>query len=685
MRMRSGLWLVVLLTLVAGLAPAQAQEADSSRYVGSSAYPAPDFPGGLDWLNVPAPLNLMQLTGKIVLLDFWTYGCINCIHMIPVLERLEREYAEELVVIGVHSAKFSGEGVTENLRQIVQRYELHHPVINDHDFRVWSAWRQYGVNAWPTFAVIDPRGNVLAVQPGEVPYEAFVNVLDGMVAYFDSTGELRREPLRLAPEVDQLAETALAFPGKVLADAAGGRLFISDSNHHRIVIADLASHEVLEVIGSGARGLVDGDFAAARFDRPQGMALVGETLYVADVNNHVIRALELATGRVRTAAGTGVQARNWPPAGGPALGTALSSPWDVEPGSAGTLYIAMAGRHQLWSLELDAGVVRPLVGSGREGLLDGPFAGAELAQPSGLHYEAGQLYFADSESSSIRVADTLTGEVRTLAGPTENNLFIYGDAEGVVGESRLQHALGVSGDGAGGLYVADTYNNRIRQLDVQRATLGDRYGLGGTGDFRDGDAMAAAFDEPGGLSHAEGKLYVADTNNHSIRIIELDEGRVRTLEFPNPERLQIANRPTVVAGNASAGLVLRLPKQRLAPGAGEIALHLSLPEGHRLNGLAPFSSEWSSRGEALVIAEAQQRQELPAPELPLRVPVNLQPGEDLLRGELMVYYCEAVRESLCFIERVTLEAPLEVTADADGASIVLQHDIVAPRLTTGGL
>ncbi len=683
MRMRLMFCLALLLLLLTGVTPALGQEADSS-YAGSPQYPAPTFPYGLDWLNVPAPLNWSDLRGKIVLLDFWTYGCINCIHMIPVLERLEQQYADELVVIGVHSAKFENEGQTENIRQIVQRYEIHHPVINDHSFQVWGQWRPYGVNAWPTFAAIDPRGNILAVQAGEIPYEGFVNVLDGMVAYFDSTGELDRTPLQLEPEADRLATTALAFPGKVLADEAGGRLFISDSNNNRIVIADLESHEVLEVIGSGERGLLNGDLAQARFDKPQGMTLVGDTLYVADVNNHAIRAVDLGAGRVDTIAGTGAKSLVWPPVSGPALETPLSSPWDVEAGTDGTLYIAMAGRHQLWSLDMDNGEVGPLVGSRREGLLDGPFASAELAQPSGLHFVDGQLYFADSESSSIRVADTLTGEVRTLAGPTDNNLFIYGDVDGPVGDSRLQHALGLTGDGAGGLYVADTYNSRVKHLDPQERLLATRYGLGGSGGYRDGDASIAAFDEPGGLSYADGKLYVADTNNHSIRIIDLAEGAVSTLNFTNPERLQIAGRPTVIAGNAAAGLQLRLPEQSLAPGEGEIELDIILPEGFKLNDLAPFSSAWSSGGEVVVIANEDRQQFLHEPEFPLRVPVTLQAGEDLLRGNLTIYYCEALRDSLCFIERVTLEAPLNVAEGGGGTSILLQHAIVPPTVTAGG-
>ena len=121
---------------------------------------APDFPEGLDWINTAEPISLNDLRGKVVLLDFWTYGCVNCIHIIPDLERLEAEYSDELVVIGVHSAKFTNEGETNNLKDIVQRYGLVHPVVNDKDFTVWNQW---GANAWPTIALIDPAGRVVGV------------------------------------------------------------------------------------------------------------------------------------------------------------------------------------------------------------------------------------------------------------------------------------------------------------------------------------------------------------------------------------------------------------------------------------------------------------------------------------------------------------------------------------------
>lgn len=675
--MKTWIILAVLLTGITSLV--FAQDGGPSEFAGDDAFPAPDFPAGLDWINVPGPLTIEDLRGKIVILDFWTYGCINCIHMIPVMERIEEKYADEVVIIGVHSAKFANEGETDNIRQIVQRYELAHPVINDHEFRAWSAYAPYGVQAWPTFVVIDPRGNLLAVQPGEIPFEAFDRVLTGMVAYFDETGELNRDPLELRLESDRRANTVLAFPGKVLADEAANRLFISDTNQHRIIIADLTTYEVLDVIGTGSRGFDDGAFDAATFNKPQGMTLSAENvLYVADVNNHAIRAVDLAERTVTTIAGTGEQARTRNQTG-PALETPLASPWDVELGENGLLFIAMAGPHQLWAMSLTDQMVYPFVGSGREGLVDGPLMEAQLAQPSGLYYDDGLLYFADSESSSIRVADLRGNEVWTLAGPLANNLFDFGDVDGEAGVSRLQHALGVVGGEDGKLYVADTYNSKIKQLDRETTEIVTLFGLGGLGGFRDGDAEVAEFDEPGGLDYANGKLYVADTNNHAIRVIDLAAGEVSTIVFPNPEALQIEDRATVVAGNAAAGLQITLPEQTLAPGAGEIEVRISLPDGYKLNDLAPFTSEWITSNEGIVIAEADLIQQIVEPDLPLRVPVTLHEGEDLLHGDLTIYYCEAVNESLCFIEQVSIDAPV-IVGVGEGTTILIEHTIVPPEI-----
>lgn len=672
----------MLLALFTSL-PLYAQDTDLSQFQGDPQFPAPVIPTGVDWLNVPAPLTLEGLRGKVVLLDFWTYGCINCIHMVPVLKQVEEKYGDALVVIGVHSAKFENEGQTENISQIVQRYGLAHPVINDNQFRVWSAYQLYGVNAWPTFVVIDPRGNLFAVQAGEIPYEAFDQVIGGMVAYFDGLGEINREPLTLTLEGATVPSSALAFPGKVLVDPAGSRLFIADSSHNRLVVADLNTYEVLDVIGTGEAGLKDGSSDEAQLNKPQGMALRDNLLYVADTDNHAIRVVDLTKRTVTTIAGTGEQ--GYGRESGLPLQTAISSPWDVTFGDGDNLYIAMAGVHQLWVLSLDKDSIGPIAGSGREGLLDGNLNEAELAQPSGLYWIDNVLYFADSESSSIRAVDFNTRTVFTLAGPTENDLFTFGDVDGAVGASRLQHALAVTGGADGKLYVADTYNSKIKLLDPTTKEITSLFGQGGLGGFRDGDGATAQFDEPGGLAFYDGRLFVADTNNAAIRVIDLTANTVSTLSFPNPEALQIADRVTVVGGNSADGLTITVEEQTVQAGAGQVILTISLPEGYKLNTIAPFTAEWSSDNALVKFTDADKIQSIVAPDLPITVPVTLSTGTATMTGDLTIYYCEAVKESLCFIDRVKVNVPLTITVDASATNITVERIITPPTVPTGSL
>jgi thiol-disulfide isomerase/thioredoxin len=318
---------------------------------------APEITGGRGWLNTDKPLTLAALKGKVVLLDFWTYGCINCIHIIPDLKRLEAKYPSQLVVIGVHSAKFENEKETENIRRIILRYELEHPVYNDADFKVWQS---YGVRAWPTQILIDPAGYVIGSVSGEGNYDLIDEAVSKTVDEFRKRGELNEEPLKLALERAKVGDMPLAFPGKVLADAKGDRLFIADSNHNRIVVTKLDG-TLLEIIGTGQQGSADGPFNKASFYRPQGMALDGDHLYVADTANHLIRQVDLKAKTVKTAAGTGKQMSEYFRQG-PARTIDLSSPWDLQL-IGRTLYIAMAGPHQIWKLDLDKQQVATFAGS----------------------------------------------------------------------------------------------------------------------------------------------------------------------------------------------------------------------------------------------------------------------------------------------------------------------------------
>jgi sugar lactone lactonase YvrE len=477
---------------------------------------APDFPAGLDWVNTDRPLSLKDLRGKIVLLDFWTFCCINCQHVIPQLRKLERKYARELVVIGVHTPKFLAEKDTAAVDQAVRRLSVGHPVVNDRDHRVW---REYAVSSWPTLMLIDPRGKLIGVHEGEFALDEMDAALARLIEKCEK--QIDRRPLSFTAARENEPDRPLFFPGKVLVDAAGKRLFVADTGHHRILELSLDGR-VRRTFGGGA-GFADGDPQSARFRGPQGMALAGEYLYVADTENHVIRRIDLANALVVTVAGTGEQAPG-PHRGGPARDVPLSSPWDVAV-QDGRLYVAMAGLHQLWEV-VPLDLARPWVGSGREGIVDGPADEAQLAQPSGLALDeaARTLYVADSEVSGLRAVALDGGYVHSLVG---TGLFDFGDVDGIGDAVRLQHPLGLT-LGGGTLYVADSYNHKIKRCDPAARCVASFLGSGVPG-HRDGAAAAAQFSEPGGVSFADGKLYVADTNNHVIRVCDLTTGRVRTL------------------------------------------------------------------------------------------------------------------------------------------------------------
>ena len=479
--------------------------------------PAPELDGGTAWFNCAGPIKLKDLRGKIVLVDFWTLCCINCIHTIPDLAKLEKKYANELVIIGVHSAKFDNEKNSESVRKAIQRYEIHHPVVNDADMKIWRA---YEANAWPTLALIDPEGNFIGKTSGEGRFAVLDEAIGKLVKIYREKKTLDEKPLRFDTAKFRDKPTPLYFPGKVLADEKGGRVFIADSTHHRIVVAGTDGKKIA-IAGVGTPGKTDGTFEKAQFDDPQGMALSadGNTLYVADRRNHLLRSLDLKAGTVKTIAGTGDQDRDRGE-GGPALERGLNSPWALYL-DGDRLFIAMAGLHQIWTMNLKEKTVEPYAGDGREDIKDGPLFAARFAQLSGLASDGKYLYVADPEVSAIRrVPMNGTGRVQTLVG---TGLFDFGDQDGIGKEALLQHAIGVAyHDGT--VYVADTYNNKIKTIDLKSGAV--KTFLGGPAK-KDEEPL---FNEPAGLSIAGDKLYVADTNAHRIRIVDLKTKAVST--FP---------------------------------------------------------------------------------------------------------------------------------------------------------
>ena len=629
---------------------------------------APEIQGGSGWLNTDKPLSMAALKGKIVLLDFWTYGCINCIHIIPDLKKLEAKYPNQLVVIGVHSAKFKNEKETENIRRIILRYEIEHPVYNDSEFAVWQS---YGVRAWPTRVLIDPAGYIIGGVSGEGYYDELDQVIGKTAEDFRKRGELNEEPLKLVLERAKVGDLPLAFPGKILADAANDRLFIADSNHNRIVITKLDG-TLVDTVGTADIGAADGAFDKASFYRPQGLALSGDKLYVADTENHLIRRIDLKSRTVETIAGTGKQTREYPPKGGPARTTALSSPWDLQL-VGGALYIAMAGPHQIWKLELDLNAVSIFAGSGREARLDGSLAESGFAQPSGIASIDNTLYVADSESNIIRAIDLVGGTVKTVVG---GDLFEFGDVDGSGDDVRLQHPLGVVSLGDK-LLIADTYNHKIKELDPKRERVTSFLGTGKPGQA---DGSSPSFYEPGGLTVANGKLYVADTNNHAIRVVDLKTKQTSTLRLsgltPPPKNMQALENTD--GPNAEE---TKTAAQELRAGTnGFLNIDVQLPAGYHLNPQAPQRYKVSIEGGGVTVDQKNASQTSKDLKLPLRIPLTAAatPGAAKIRAQVTLFYCREDNTGTCRIKTLIWQVPVNIVANGSAPSEVKLQG----RLTT---
>ena len=428
------------------------------------------------------------------------------------MRKLEEKFARELVVIGVHSAKFTTEKDTEQLRKAVLRHEIRHPVVNDAEFKIFSA---YGARGWPHLVLVDPEGMIVGQTGGEGKYDVLQEAISKLIEKFDKKIDRKESKFRMEEE----KTSGLRFPGKIFATT--DRIFVSDSGHHRIVIAD---HEgkVQAVIGTGSAGSTDGAYDRAQFHQPQGLFADGDWLYVADTENHLIRRVDLKEKRVDTIAGTGKQVYGGD--SGDARKVPLNSPWDVL-AKDGSLYVAMAGNHAIWKMELAKRTIGPFAGDGRETLEDGPHGSESFNQPSGLAILNGKLYVADSEVSGVRELDLdPEGSTRTILG---TGLFKFGDEDGIGDRAKLQHVLHVVA-WEDRLVVADSYNHKIKIVDPKTREAKTFLGDGQRGAD---DGPKARFNEPAGLAIVGGQLFIADTNNHKIRVADLKSREVRSLEL----------------------------------------------------------------------------------------------------------------------------------------------------------
>ncbi len=474
---------------------------------------------GRAWLNTGGrSWSLGDLRGRFVLLDFWSFCCINCLHVLDELRPLEEKYVEELVVVGVHSPKFVHEAAPEALAAAVLRYDVAHPVLDDPDLTTWQA---YTARAWPTLVLVDPEGYVVAHYSGEGHRHALDALLADLAAQHRAKGTLRTGDSPYVPAAPEPG--ALRFPAKAIR-VAGNRILVADAGHHQLVELAADAETVLRRVGTGQRGLVDGAADRASFSEPNGLCLlpddvaeaVGYEVVVADTVNHALRGVDLATGEVRTLAGDGSQL--FP--GTESAPGSLSSPWDVT-WWRGRVWVAMAGIHQLWSFDPTTGRAEAAGGTGNEGLVDGPLPDAWFAQTSGLAVDArGVLWLADSETSSLRRVEN--GRVRTLVG---HGLFDFGFRDGTSDEALLQHPLGVTALPDGSVAVCDTYNGAVRRYDPASGQL---------------TTLAVDLAEPSGALLDGPHLLVLESAAHRLTRVPLGagataEGQAHTTQRPVTE------------------------------------------------------------------------------------------------------------------------------------------------------
>ncbi|MGW7008788.1 NHL domain-containing thioredoxin family protein [Streptomyces sp. NPDC054933] len=503
---------------------------------------APELVGKGGWLNTGGKqLSLADLRGSIVILDFWTFCCINCLHVLDELRALEERHRDTVVIIGVHSPKFVHEAEHAAVVDAVERYGVHHPVLDDPEL---ATWKQFAVRAWPTLVVIDPEGYVVAQHAGEGHAHAIEKLVEELEAEHAAKGTLRRgDGPYVAPEPQP---TDLRFPGKALL-LPSGNFLVSDSTRHALVELAADGETVVRRIGSGERGFADGTAQKARFSEPQGLALLpdGETVVVADTVNHALRQVHLATGAVTTLAGTGQQWWQGSPTSGAAREVDLSSPWDVA-WFDGRVWIAMAGVHQLWAYDPAADTVSVAAGTSNEGLVDGPADEAWFAQPSGLAAAGDRLWIADSETSALRYLVKEDGGyvISTAVG---TGLFDFGHRDGAAEQALLQHPLGVTALPDGSVAVSDTYNHALRRYDPASGEV---------------STLATDLREPSDAVVAGGDVVVVESARHRLTRLRLPEEAVR------------------VAGAAHR---TQRPATEVAPGRLRLDVVFTAPTGQKLD------------------------------------------------------------------------------------------------------
>ena len=589
-----------------------------------------------DWLNLSQNITPKDLRNRIILLDFWTYACVNCLQTVPEIAGLEEEFGDNLTVIGVHSGKFDNEKLLQSIKDAVIKYDIRHPVINDADLTIWQSFK---VSAWPTLILLNPEGEVDKIYRGEGNIEKLRSDIKRLIKKFKYS--LNTGPLPITLEKNKITGHILQFPTKLefASDVKYGGvvqkplIFIANSGDNNIIASSLRG-EILFTIGSKEKGFRDGTIESAAFNAPRGLLYKDQILYIADTGNHALRKVDFNSGNVSTVAGSGAR--------GFIIGdeakaqdTDLASPWDLEffP-DKNNIIIANAGTHQLLKYDLKKDTISPFAGNGIENIIDGIYPENSLAQPSGLSSFNQKLYFVDAETSSLRVAD-VKGNVQSLIG---SGLFKFGYKNGTKDQALMQHPLGVLADDTG-IYVADSYNHVIRKYNLSSEKIEDYSGLKIKGSQIE-TLKNTAYNEPEDIISILTKFYIADTNNHRIVVIDRNNDKASILNVMPPLKLP------------KGGLLEYLPNLEKIPSQivksnTPITLSMPLKEGWKINELGPsfFNLvEITGNNQANLIKHYDWK-EIKSSQINL--PKLSSKNEYYLQGT--VYYCKDAVNALCLV------------------------------------
>ncbi|MES2676689.1 MAG: thioredoxin-like domain-containing protein [Pseudomonadota bacterium] len=601
------------------------------------------------WLNSARKIKSSDLENRVILLDFWTYACVNCLHIMPEIKKLEAEFGDRLTVIGVHSGKFSNEKDNDSIKKAILKYDISHLVVNDADFKIWN---NFAVAAWPTLILLDPKGNVVKKYQGEITSSSIHDDIKNLIGKYKY--QLSNSKLPIVLEKNKTVDYVLKFPTKIkfARDFSykninkTNALIIANTGKNNILVTSLSGETLLE-IGSGNIGFEDGNINNATFNAPRGLLFKDNILYIADTGNHALRQINFKNGEVKTIAGSGIRGdvihnEN------KATDISLASPWDLEffP-DKNNIIIANAGTHQLLKYNISKQTISPFAGNGVEDLVDGKYPQNSLAQPSGLSAASGKLYFVDSESSSLRVIEK-NGEVKTLIG---KGLFEFGHQNGNIKEALLQHPTGLTADDKT-IYIADTLNHIIRKYNLKTKEISDY-----SGNVR-GDGIGSkkniSYNEPEAIISILDKFYIADTNNNRIIELGANSGNSKLLDI-----LPKLKMPT-------EGLLEYLPNletitTKSVKSNGEVALIFNMKAGWKINESAPsfFNLiEIKNKKEANLIASFDGSMIKSGS---VKLPKLSGKYKYYLQGT--VYYCEEKENALCLVK--SYEQKLEPKKSGD--------------------